>query len=361
MTGRPQSILLLKGHSAGVGDLLRSSAAWRALIDTYPEARLHLVFLTQEPGYASEELISHHHLLRSFHVLPKWPGTLAEWREATRWFLRVARETAADLVIDFEPNGLRTSLLTWLARRRLGVQTVGVAEVPGRGLFYQLSAPSRRAYAQKNGQELPLNYAELDFVALAAIGIHRDGRAIELRETPLATTFRENLSDRFHLPLGVPLVGINVGCGTPGALDRRPDLPLMRALLGRLQAEHHCAVVLTGAPFERDVNDELLNGYSPPTDLPVVNLAGHTRLLELPGVINACSQFISADSGPYHIAVGLRVPTIVIFNAIHRAAEHHHPWVQCVLAPSLSELPRLEVAVRELRTAFPWSSSPVPA
>lgn len=353
MPATPRNILLLKGHSAGVGDLLRSSAAWRALQNQCPETRLHLAFFTREPGYTSEELISRHHLLRSFHVRPKWPDTVRAWQEAIRWFFQVVRETQADLIIDCETNGIRTSLLAWLSRARFGVATVGVAEVPGRGLFYRRSAPRRADYARARGLSLPLNYAERDFVALAALGIERQGQAIEVRETPEATAFREQLFTRFPLPTGIPLIGLHLGCGTPGALERRPDLELMRQLLHWLQYEQGCSVVLTGAPFEREVNEELLRGYTPPTGLPVVNTAGHTRLIELPGVIRACSLFVSADTGPYHLAVGLRVPTVAVFNVRYPEAEHIHPWVRCVLAPSAAELGRLQSAVVALGSNQP--------
>ncbi|MEN9675417.1 MAG: hypothetical protein RIS76_1313 [Verrucomicrobiota bacterium] len=357
MADAPRNILLLKGHSAGVGDLLRSSAAWRALHDTYPGVRLHLVFLTNEPGAASEELIARHPLLSSFHVRTKWPDTVSDWRSAGRWFLDRLTETHADLVIDFEPGGLRTTLLTCLARFGRRVRTVGVAEVPGRGLFYGRSAPSRRAHASHIGDADVLNYTELDFVALAALGIHRDGRPIELEETSEAVAFRNGLRERFGIPPGLPLIGLNVGCGTTGAMDRRPDLPLLRAWMLRVQQEFGCGIVLTGAPFERTVNAELLRGYTPPHGLPVVDTAGHTRLLELPGLIRSCCVFVSGDTGPYHLAVALRVPTVVIFNRVFRPAEHHHPWVRTVIAPGVAELPQLEEAVAELRAAFPWTAS----
>lgn len=357
MTDAPRNIILLKGHSAGVGDLLRSSAAWRALHDTYPGVRLHLVFLTKEPGAASEELMAQHHLLNSFHVRPKWPGTLSDWRTASAWFLDLVRGTGADMVIDFETSGLRTSLLAWIARWRCGVRTVGVVEVPGRGLFYQRCARARRRHASRVGDSEVLNYTELDFVALSALDIHRDGRPIELRETPSAVAFRTGLRDRFGLPPDVPLVGLNVGCGTEGAGDRRPDSALLRAWLLRLQQEQRCAVVLTGAPFERAVNEELLSGYEAPAGLPVVDTAGHTRLLELPGLIRACDLFVSGDTGPYHMSVALETPTVVIFNRVFRPAEHHHPWVRSVVAPGVRELSLLEGAVADLRAAFPWSAS----
>ena len=62
--GHPRRILMIKGHSAGIGDILRGSAAWRALRNKFPEAQLFLLMLTREPGYVSESLISRHHLLK---------------------------------------------------------------------------------------------------------------------------------------------------------------------------------------------------------------------------------------------------------------------------------------------------------
>jgi len=349
----PRNIILLKGHSAGVGDLLRSAAAWRALKNRFPEARLHLVFLTQESGAASEELIARHPLLASFHVREKWPTDWAAWRAGRTWFLDVVRRCGGDLLIDFEPSGIRTSLLAAWARLRTGISTVGIAEVPGRGWFYGRAAPSRERYAQRWGLPRPMNYADLDFVALAALGIARGGLAIELEETADALAFRSQLRSRRGLPASLPLIGLNVGCGTEGALDRRPDLTLLRAWMARVQAEWRCALLLTGAPYERAVNAELLDGYQPPEGLPALNLAGETRLIELPGLIRACCLFVSGDSGPYHVAVALRVPTVVIFNREFPQAEHHHPWVRSVIAPSVAELPGLESAVRSLRVAYP--------
>lgn len=353
MLESPRNIILLKGHSAGVGDLLRSSAAWQALSSHFPGTRLHLVFLTSEPGAASEGLIAKHPLLHSFHVRAKWPATWGEWRSSLRWFLDVVRGCQGDLLIDFEPSGLRTPLLAACARWRTGLATLGIAEVPGRGLFYQRAAPSRFRHARRRGVSLPLNYADLDFVVLAALGIERNGQAITLEETAEGEAFRLGLRSRWRLPDGLPLIGLNVGCGTEGALDRRPDLPLLRAWMARAQSEWRCGVLLTGAPFERGVNEELLAGYRAPDGLPVVNLAGETRLIELPGLIRACCLFVSGDTGPYHVAVALRVPTVVIFNREYPQAEHRHPWVRSVIAPSTAELPAVETAVRELRTAYP--------
>jgi hypothetical protein len=52
-----KNLLLLKSHSAGIGDILRSSAAWKAIKNKSPNAKLHLLFITNHPGYPSKELM----------------------------------------------------------------------------------------------------------------------------------------------------------------------------------------------------------------------------------------------------------------------------------------------------------------
>src|SRR6266481_727586 len=105
MNGPPRSILMLKGHSAGIGDLLRSSAAWRALRDRFPESRLHLWFLTKNPASSSRELIAPHHLLATFLVSDKRSSDAKSWRELLRDGRELVQQTRPDLILDFEPNG----------------------------------------------------------------------------------------------------------------------------------------------------------------------------------------------------------------------------------------------------------------
>ena len=117
----PKNILMIKSHSMGVGDLLRSSAAWRALHNRFPGVRLHLLFLSKHAGYPTEELMRDHHLLASAHFVTIREGDPGQAKakrrplaQITREVERVATEVRADLVIDFESNGTRTS---WLTRK----------------------------------------------------------------------------------------------------------------------------------------------------------------------------------------------------------------------------------------------------
>ena len=351
----PRRILLLKTHSAGIGDILRSSAAWRVLHNAYPGVELHLILLTNEPGYSSERFIARHHLLAGFHALDKRTRGWAGWRRLLRQAGAVAAQCRPDLIIDFEPNGLRTTILArWLAARH-GARTVGINEVFGRGLLYGRAACSRDQWAARLGvTRLTMDYTDRDFQALSALGLERAGTPIELAETPEGKAYRLGFRARFNLPPDAPLVGLNIGCGTPGAAERRPSLPLLSALAHHLQTRHGLHLVLgLGAPFESVVDQEFLAIHRSANSAPFTDLGGQASLLELVGLLQTCRFFISGDTGPYHLAVAVQTPTIAVFNFAHPVAYHRHPWVRCVVATQPGDAPSLLQAADELLAANP--------
>jgi len=345
----PTRILLLKAHSAGIGDILRSSAAWRVLKDQWPGAELHLCFFTIEPGYPSEELIREHSLLSGFHVIDKRARNWGQWRRFWGEVNRVSDLVKPDLVIDFETNGIRLALVAGWVALRTDAKSVGISEFKGRGLVYSCSAPSRRQYAAEHGFSLPLEYTERDFVALAALGLQRNGTAIEMQESAKGAVMRERLFSSLGLNPAVPIVGVNIGCATPGAEGKRPDNEMLSELLAGLQKDHGFQIVLTGAKFEREVNQAFLRVHEKKGLPKVFDLAGETDISGLTGVIRASRLFISSDSGPYHMAVAMRVPTLCLFNFPTPPSYHVHPWVRCRIATSLNDVGGLRSDVEELR------------
>ncbi len=351
----PRSILILKSHSAGIGDLLRSSAAWRALKNSFPTADLHLWFISSDPGAASEKLIGRHHLLASFHVSDKTkrPG---RWHALQEDATRIATETRPNLIIDFEPNGLRTSWLTRKAARANKSTTVGIAENPLRRFFYDHASPSRAAYARRHELALPLEYTERDFVALAALDIVRGNTRIELEETAEAGVFRSSILQEMGKNAQRPILGLNIGCATEGALDRRVNLEMIARLIQTLQERHGMTLVLCGAPYERPVNQDFLKRFPPAG--PYYDLSGRSNLLELAGLISACQLFVTSDSGPYHMAVGLGIPTLALFNFDHPVAYHRHSGVECVVAPDPASAPAAILAAERLMQIQPTPYHP---
>ncbi len=342
MPSTPQRILLIKSHSAGIGDILRSSAAWAVLKKRWPEARLRLLFLNRWPGYPSEELIADHPLLEAAHFLSmregRWAGMRGvgpqTWRQLLPQLRQIAEEYTPDLLIDHEPHGLETLLVTRYLRRQCpAAASIGVAQVPGRGLLYDHAGPSLERYAREAGLALPLDYTERDFAALRALGLARQGQSIVLSVTAKGKRWQQEHLSRFA---GRRLLGLNIGCATSGAENKRPSLELLVEALAPDYLPSEIPLLLTGAPNEREINQQFLVLYRRRwgADREVVDFAGQTSLSQLTGLIAACSLFVSSDSGPYHMAVALGVRSLVIFNFANPSAYHHQDNVQTLINPT---------------------------
>lgn len=345
LTKDPQRIVLIKSHSAGVGDILRSSAAWAALHRRWPEAELHLLFLTRWPGYPSESLIQGHYLLRSAHFLPLIEGRFAGmrgvgpkgWSTLLPPLRRLGREIQPDLIVDHEAHGIETSIAARVLRAQSpGAVTVGLAQVPGRGCLYDLAGPSLRRYAQARGLPDPMDYTERDFAALTALGIERNGQQITLEVGEDGRAWQA----AHPRQSGEWRIVLNIGCGTPDALPKRPDLDLLVEALQPEALGHPFSLWLTGAANEFEINEDFLRRYRQRYSAPVPlhNLAGAGSLDLLAGVLADADLCVSSDSGPYHMAVALGVPTIALFRWANPAHYHQAPHVQILVDPASTDL-----------------------
>lgn len=78
-------------------------------------------------------------------------------------------------------------------------------------------------------------------------------------------------------------------------------------LIEYIQKEMGLEVVLTGGPKDVEFCESLTGG--------AINLAGKTSLLEMAAVIERAEFVISPDTGPIHIASGLKRPVIGLYAA----------------------------------------------
>jgi ADP-heptose:LPS heptosyltransferase len=335
-----QRILMVKSHSMGVGDVLRSSAAWRVLKDKWPQAQLHLLFLSKHAGYPTEDFIRQHHLLSSATFLTIRKGTPAD-PDAKRVPLGITKQQVIslsqqiqpDLVIDFEASGIRSSLVTRWAAKAVGAQSVGIAQFWGRGLFYDLHAPSVKDYAHAQGLQLPMDYTERDFVALAALGLHRNKTPIDLQITLDGISYREKLKP--FINSGRRVIGINIGCGTSDAVPKRPPIKLVAQALHLMASRQPCVILLSGAGFEKGINQEFIDAFQAihGEATSVIDCAGQSSLSGLTGLIDLCDLFISSDSGPYHMAVAMQKPTLAWFMLDEPTSYHYDAWCRCLIRP----------------------------
>lgn len=340
----PQNILLIKSHSMGVGDLLRSSAAWAALKARWPNVQLHFCMLSNHEGYVAQELIGSHHLLSSVHFITAKSGKPGGKRQHNiplkALMSRISRslgDQPLDLVVDCEMAGIRTSLISRRIAKLKSAVCVGVAQFPLRRFFYDISAPSSRAYQKLHSLSKPMDYTERDFVALAAFGIERAGMSINLRLSSKGEAWKRRAGP---VPAsGRKLVVLNIGCGTADALIKRPAMPELLACFAALCQAIPLDIHLIGAAFEKDVNTEFIqqlaeNLAQRKIACGLKNWAGQLSIEESAALIDCADLVVSSDSGPYHMAVALGVPTLCWFNFHNPSAVHLEAKVSCMIRPS---------------------------
>ncbi|MBW1714239.1 MAG: glycosyltransferase family 9 protein [Deltaproteobacteria bacterium] len=81
-------------------------------------------------------------------------------------------------------------------------------------------------------------------------------------------------------------------------------------LINHIGSRYPVAIIVTGAPEERDRVSEIVSGSS----ADAYNFAGKTSLGELPAVLKKCGLLIGIDSAAMHIAAAVGIPTITIFG-----------------------------------------------
>ena len=330
----------------GIGDLLRSSAAWRALKNKWPQTQLHLLMLSKHAGYASESFIQSHHLLSSATFVTIKTGTPdgEQHRMTFSEMLRAVQvgleNTVIDMVIDCEPYGIKTSILSRFIARRHHAVSIGIAQFPLRRFFYDHTASSVSQYIRRNHLSEPMDYTERDFVVLDALNITREGTLIELKIGPEGLAWQRRHASLFSSSQKKVL--LNIGCGTLDALSKRPPMQALSDAMVTSYQRNPFILHLAGANFEKEINREFACLYSEKLSAlgfspEVHDWAGQCTLHEFPGLVSKADIMISSDSGPFHIAVALGIPTLGWFNFATPASYHPYNNVVVHIMPSLNE------------------------
>jgi ADP-heptose:LPS heptosyltransferase len=339
----------------GIGDLLRSSAAWAALKAEWPGAQLHLLMLSKHAGYASQDFIRAHHLLASASFItvksgqPGQPQRSLPHAQVAQSALQAIAGSQMDMVIDCEPYGIRTSRLARFLATQHKAVSVGIAQFPLRSWFYALAAPSVPRYMAAHQLAAPMDYTERDFVALAALGISRSGRRIELQVGTQGRAWQQQHAH--HFAGSVQQVALNIGCGTADALPKRPDMDTLVSAMVCWYQQSPYVLHLTGADFESDINEEFVARFTQALKAlgyaaACTNWAGKCTLNELTGLIAMTQIMVSTDSGPYHMAVALGVPTVCWFKFATPASYHRHDDVAVLVEPAPQEFAQAAMRLR---------------
>lgn len=207
----------------------------------------------------------------------------------------------------------------------LKAQQFPIAFLPHRSfksalLAWWAAIPRRIGFSNSQGRWLltdvvPFQWgthdAERNLALLKAVGVQRTTGEFALQPDPASVTRVRERLQREGVSPGDRILGINAGSVWP---TKRWLPEGFAAVADRAIRELGMKVIFFGGPSDAAAVNSVFKGMRE----KALNWVGQTPLRELIAAIAQCSVFLTNDSGPMHIAVASRVPTVAIFGPTTR-------------------------------------------
>jgi len=280
-----QRVLLI--NSTAMGDLLLSTPTFRALKETYPHWHLDLLVHPR-----NRDLVAHNP-----HLAHLWLYPGRSWRLLT--LLGRIRRQQYDAVLILHGNDPEASLLAWSAGTPF---IVGSAKSP-----FAFAYAATMSYPDPNEHAIE---RRLDFARLLQADT-RDKRmevCLPPHEVERAGSL---LAQHFGSRPPVLLALHPTGSGPYKWWPQENFAALGRHLYERYGA----ALLIISGSRDRPVAEALA------AQLPGPSLVtgGRYPLLTVAGLLSHCRLLVANDSGPMHLALALRVPTLALIGGDHPA------------------------------------------
>jgi ADP-heptose:LPS heptosyltransferase len=290
---------------SGIGDLLLITPALRALHKMYPAASFDII--TYNLDHAS--FLFRQPYVNAGIVFPLFDLELKNLWRPNFWcrFLRTVqtvRKNRYDIYISFHHTWLPQWFFFELllaassgAKFRIGINP---PYVPGPGVFDR---------AINETQLKDKHYREFFLEVVRLLGYSREDLALEFpilsEETEKATELVRSLLSNCK-----KLVSLHVGASQ----DSKRWPILCYSELGKRLAAEGCGIILIGSKKEIPLCAQAAK-WIPESRL--LNVSGKTDIFFSGALIGVSDLFIGNDSGPMHIAIARKKPTIGLIGPYH--------------------------------------------
>ncbi len=287
---------------ARFGDLIQTSPLIQRLRATHPDARL-LLLVDARNAPIAEMLVEVDEVLPlPVSRLPYDPDAgLTDSIRALRDWLRplLDRDPLNTLItLNMDPfSGALAELIP--ACERLGPRPRRTVPAPHR---YLAVATQDRAFN-------PIHLSEIWAAYAAASGPVPEP---QIQNYQLGTGFALSTRSSSVSSMKIKRFALNLGAKAAG---RRPPWEKLAEITAGLLATGDAEIVLLGLPEDRDTAAMLIQSLPDSQRDRITDLAGATRISDLPGVLNACDVLISSDTGTLQLAAATKTPCVGLFMA----------------------------------------------
>lgn len=280
--------ILVRGAN-WIGDAIMTTPVIRAVKKNFPKA--HLEVLAKPwviPVYENSPYVDEIMVYDDRHRHKMGFGTLV--------LVKDIKQRCFDLAVLMQ-NAFEAGLLVFLAgiRERLGYNT------DGRGVLLNRSI--------KPDPELKKGHLIDYYIGiLKRAGLKDDGRQMDLFISPSHKADAESFFEKKDIDQSKPLIGISPGAA--GGTAKRWFPARFARLCRKLSIKYDTKVLIFGESSDRSLGQYISNE----SGHVCVNIAGETSLGQAFALINACSLFITNDSGLMHAAAALGVNQVAVIG-----------------------------------------------
>lgn len=276
----------------GIGDLLLSTPALKALRQRYPRAGITL--LTTSSAADALKDAPYITSIRAFDMHTGGRAGLARLK-----VLFELRRNSFDLAINMRTlvSGL-SALKIRVLFGIIGARFIAGRNTEGRGRFFDVKVDETSA-----GHMYERDY---DIALVEKLGAKATDTKIDFT---VGAGDREKVRKIFQEE-SIAENGILIGIHPGGRPSRRWPIERFAEVMRKISGATTCSFAVTGDEQERSLAEKVIQS----SGVKAVNMAGRLTIKELGALIERCSLFITNDTGAMHIAALLNVPIVAIFG-----------------------------------------------
>ena len=309
-----KNILVVK--LSAIGDVIHALPVSYAIKEQFPAA--HLTWVAEPAAYA---ILEDNPYIDELILFEKAKfRSLGGFLREIRPFRRRLRARSYDASLDLQ--GLfKSAAIVFNAGAKLRIGTANMREGA-----HLVSRPVRGAHAEGHIVERCLDVARALGCAVREV---RFPVAISERDRAAADTLlaREGVRE------GRPFVAFAIGANWP---NKRWPAEHFAELCERLYHAHYVPVLIGGGRLDESIAQDIMAA----SGIPPVNLVGRTNLKQLAHVFTRAALVLGGDTGPVHLAAGLRTPTVMLmgptdanrngpYGQLENTIEADHPCRGC--------------------------------
>ena len=283
-----KNILVVK--LSAIGDVIHALPVSYAIKERFPEA--HLTWVVEKPAYP---ILEDNPYIDEIILFEKAKfRSIGGFLREIGPFRRRLRVRRYDASLDLQ--GLfKSAAIVWNAGARRRIGTANMREGA-----HLVSRPVRGAHARGHIVERYLDVAR-------ALGCTVDEVRFPVAVSERDRAAAEMLLVREGVQAGRPFVAFAIGANWP---NKRWPVEHFAALADRLYRAHYVPVLVGGGRLDETLAQDIMAAC----EIPPVNLVGRTNLKQLAHIFTRAALVLGGDTGPVHLAAGLRRPTVMLMG-----------------------------------------------